>query len=323
MIDQPSGRQGGHAWRKIKGEIRELIRQGICTRQDRVGKKNGIDRGLMMRESLDDVQTIFYTTDRQNKITAFLLARWDMPGKEMETMIVCSVPDKGSGKPIVMESLKEARHRGMEVARLHALRRVLTYYPKFGYKRMESEEQGSNSNGWLFEKNLSNTVNWMPHKPVEKKLRAKTPPPLVYSPEPPPFVYSPGPSLVYPLLPMSPSPSIHIVSPSPSIHIVSPSPSIQVSPSPSIQVSPSPSIQVSPSPSIQVSPSPSIHIVSPSQSPKKPRAKKPRNPSAKKRKKKTAAKDDEPTMSYAEYMKLMETAKSESKVRGKYFQGPT
>ena len=171
--------KGGGVWRQLLNDVKAAIKEknGPCMRGATApeNRQGAIDPSYMTRVSVDKADTIFYERDKKTgKLLAFLLAKWHdpQPGAEnrcgaddkpkrydvpaLETMIVCS-RETTSAKPLVLESLREARRRGKDIAELCALKHVVGYYPRYGYK---TAGHGDDAHGYPFVKNLRNTKNW-------------------------------------------------------------------------------------------------------------------------------------------------------------------
>lgn len=143
-------------WRTVGKEIMDMVKRGSCSR-GRPGST--VAPEYITEEAIDQAETIVYTVAKDGKVNAFALVRWRRG--HMDTLVVCSEKARGgSAKPVVLESLMLARKAGKPYAELHALRNVLTWYPRFGYALTAPMSEGNDIRGWHMRKNLSDTVNW-------------------------------------------------------------------------------------------------------------------------------------------------------------------
>ena len=183
FLDRPTTAYKSGPWRKLVNDVIRAIDSKMCVRATNNDDVVGVDRGYMMRDSVDHADTIFYTRAKTGELVAFLLATWHDPqpgvldrcganaSKEyvyptLETTVVCSHPDH-SAKPLMLESFQEARRRGIRMAELCALRHVKEYYPRYGY--ISTSPEGNVVHGWPFAKNLENPQNYYDTSDVPKK----------------------------------------------------------------------------------------------------------------------------------------------------------
>lgn len=169
-------------WRRMMVTIGHLLAKGSCKRwypykdlpyknqvpvhpqliktEQGVQKVHvGVAERYVKEEVFSKADTVVYTLGQNNDINAFALLRFK-GFLAMEIIVVCSLPG-ASAKPIILKYLEIARKKNRRYVHLHALRHVLDYYPRFGFK-LHDIKDGNNIDGWLMMKNLKNKTNWHP-----------------------------------------------------------------------------------------------------------------------------------------------------------------
>lgn len=117
--------RGDHEWDDVAKSI--LENYGVLCRRDisPLYLKDILTRGPHVAD------TIMYTKDRRG-VTGFTALSWK--DGYVETLAICSDPHRGSAKPLMVNTFRLARQKQLPYARLHAMPKVMTYYPKYTYK---------------------------------------------------------------------------------------------------------------------------------------------------------------------------------------------
>ena len=144
--------------KQIHSEILRFVKRGGC---------RDVLHTEYVRICLDGSDMVLYQTF-DNRIVSFLIADWE--GPEMVTSAVCSDTTHGSAKELILTSFKIARARGLQSAQVHSVGKLLTYYPRFGYARVDESAENAGG-GWLHVKNLRRGKNW--YAPHEMSNRMK------------------------------------------------------------------------------------------------------------------------------------------------------
>ena len=177
-------------WRRMMVTIGHLLAKGSCKRwyphanlpyknrvpilpqliQTEKGVQKvhvGVAEKYVKEEAFSKADMVVYTFGSHGDVNAFALLRFK-GFLAMEIIVVCSL-EGASAKPIILKALEIARKKNRRYAYLYALRHVLEYYPRFGFK-LHDIKNGNNIDGWLMTKNLQNKTNWHPSTTQRTKL---------------------------------------------------------------------------------------------------------------------------------------------------------